>query len=122
MKSACWSSPSTKWCSTCSETQGQLANAYQALQESHVELEERRRYMEVVLKNVAAGVVSVNAEGNVMTINKSAEAMFGVRPKRSLGLPIAVSCNPPSWMMVDSFVEMYRSDRQSQSGTERSKP
>jgi two-component system nitrogen regulation sensor histidine kinase NtrY len=95
------------------ETQGQLAGAYQALQESHVELEERRRYMEAVLRNVAAGVVSVNAEGNVVTINKSAEAMFGVNAEGIIGNPYHHLLEPTQLNVVDSFVEMYHATGQS---------
>ena len=46
---------------------------------SNMELEDRRRYMEIVLRNVAAGVVSVDAFGNVITINNSAAALFGLK-------------------------------------------
>ena len=49
------------------------------LKHSSEEIERRRRYMEIVLRNVAAGVVSVDAEGHIRTINKSAESIFGVR-------------------------------------------
>jgi two-component system nitrogen regulation sensor histidine kinase NtrY len=95
------------------ETQGQLASAYHALQESHVELEERRRYMEVVLKNVAAGVVSVTAHGRVMTINKSAEAMFGVQAEEIIGHLYRQLLEPAQLDVVDSFIELYRTTGQS---------
>ena len=54
----------------------QLYAATQKLKERNIEIEERRRYMEIVLKNVSAGIISINAEGNVATINKSAEKML----------------------------------------------
>ncbi|MBW2581465.1 MAG: HAMP domain-containing protein, partial [Deltaproteobacteria bacterium] len=57
-----------------------------ALEETNLELkltseenERGRRYMEIVLGNVAAGVVSVDGEGHLRTINKSAESMFGLQ-------------------------------------------
>jgi two-component system, NtrC family, nitrogen regulation sensor histidine kinase NtrY len=34
--------------------------------------------MEIVLANVAAGVMSADAEGRIFTINKSAEKMLGL--------------------------------------------
>lgn len=59
---------------------GDLRNHQQALRQSNVELvrsnhelDERRRYMEIVLRNVAAGVISVDRHGVITTINKSAE-------------------------------------------------
>lgn len=49
------------------------------LQVSRSELEQRRKYMEIVLKNVAAGVISIDERGNVTTINTSAEQMLETR-------------------------------------------
>lgn len=48
------------------------------LMESNLELEQRRLYMEIVLANVAAGVVSADTQGKILTINKSAERMLGI--------------------------------------------
>jgi two-component system, NtrC family, nitrogen regulation sensor histidine kinase NtrY len=94
------------------EIQDQLANAYRALQESHRELEERRAYMEIVLKNTAAGVVSVDATGRIMTLNKSAEAIFGVKAEETLGLPYYGFLQPTQMEIVDSFLEMHRTNPQ----------
>jgi two-component system nitrogen regulation sensor histidine kinase NtrY len=49
------------------------------LQVSRSELEQRKKYMEIVLKNVAAGVVSIDERGNVTTINTSAEQMLEIK-------------------------------------------
>ena len=49
------------------------------LQVSRSELEQRRKYMEIVLKNVAAGVISIDEKGMVTTINTSAEEMLEVK-------------------------------------------
>ena len=49
------------------------------LRNTNIELDQRRRYMEIVLKNVAAGVISIDKEGMVSTINRSAEKMFGIK-------------------------------------------
>jgi two-component system nitrogen regulation sensor histidine kinase NtrY len=52
---------------------------------SNIELEQRRRYMETVLKNVTAGVISVDKEGILTTINKSAERLLNINPKKVTG-------------------------------------
>jgi two-component system nitrogen regulation sensor histidine kinase NtrY len=49
------------------------------LQVSRSELEQRKKYMETVLKNVSAGVISIDERGNVSTINTSAEQMLEIR-------------------------------------------
>ncbi|MBW1616032.1 MAG: PAS domain S-box protein [Deltaproteobacteria bacterium] len=56
----------------------QLEAATQKLKERNAEIEERRRYMEIVLKNVSAGIISIDSEGKVATINKSAEKMLNI--------------------------------------------
>ncbi len=50
------------------------------LREQNVEIEKRRQHMEIVLKNVSAGVITLNPSGLVSTINKSAEKMLALRP------------------------------------------
>ncbi|ABK17618.1 ATP-binding protein [Syntrophobacter fumaroxidans] len=94
------------------ESRGKLANAYLALQQSHLELENRRRYMEVVLKNIAAGVVSVDAGGRIMTMNKAAEETFGLHADRVKGLHYSSFLRPAHLEIVKSFTEMYESTRQ----------
>ena len=54
----------------------QLELSAQMLREQNIEIEERRRYMEIVLKNVSAGVVTIDADGIITTFNTSAERML----------------------------------------------
>jgi two-component system nitrogen regulation sensor histidine kinase NtrY len=52
---------------------------------SNLELEERRRYMETVLKHVTAGVISIRKDGTLTTVNTSAERLLRIDPGRVLG-------------------------------------
>ena len=45
---------------------------------SNEELEERRRYIEALLENITTGVVSLGAEGEVTTLNRSAFRILGL--------------------------------------------
>ncbi len=54
----------------------QIEQSAKALRERNVEIEARRQYMEILLRNVSAGVVSVSASGRITTVNPSAEAML----------------------------------------------
>ena len=54
----------------------QLEQSARALGERNVEIEARRQYMEILLRNVSAGVVSVSSDGRITTINPSAEEML----------------------------------------------
>ncbi|MEI8356499.1 MAG: ATP-binding protein, partial [Deltaproteobacteria bacterium] len=52
---------------------------------SNLELEQRRRYMEIVLRNVTAGVISVDKEGILTTVNKSAERLLNISTENVIG-------------------------------------
>ncbi|MBW2582202.1 MAG: PAS domain-containing protein [Deltaproteobacteria bacterium] len=62
----------------------QLELSARKLRDQNIEIEEKRHYMEFVLKNVSAGVVTLDANGMVSTINKSAEKMLGVKSEEVL--------------------------------------
>jgi two-component system nitrogen regulation sensor histidine kinase NtrY len=62
-----------------------LKSSSEALRLSNAELERRRKYMEVVLSNVAAGVISIDREGRISTINKSAEKLLNVKSLKLIG-------------------------------------
>ncbi len=55
------------------------------LERINLDLENRRRYIEIILRSVAAGVISVDKLGRISTINRSAERMLGVRGEDILG-------------------------------------
>ena len=63
----------------------ELEKANEELVKSNVESEKRRLYMEVVLANVASGVISADAEGRILTINKSAEKMLNIKAEDIIG-------------------------------------
>jgi two-component system nitrogen regulation sensor histidine kinase NtrY len=62
-----------------------LEETYEELLKSHMEIEQRKLYMEIVLANVAAGVVSADASGKIFTINKSAERMLNIKAEDIIG-------------------------------------
>ena len=55
------------------------------LQQSHQELETRRRYMEILLGNINAGVVSFDRDGRLSTVNRAAEHLLGLRADAVIG-------------------------------------
>ena len=62
-----------------------LNKTHEELTRSNLELEQRRLYMETVLKNVTAGVISVDKEGILTTVNKSAERLLNISTGEVLG-------------------------------------
>jgi two-component system nitrogen regulation sensor histidine kinase NtrY len=60
-------------------SKARLDEAQAEMRRTNRELDQRRRYMEIVLNSVAAGVVAVDAAGRITTFNPSAERMLKVR-------------------------------------------
>ena len=55
------------------------------LKTSRTELEARRRYLETLLGNITAGVVSTDADGTITTMNRAAESLLGLDAREGLG-------------------------------------
>ena len=57
-----------------------------ALERKHLEVEERRRYIETILERISTGVVSVDASGAITTINSSAARLLSLN-RQIVGQP-----------------------------------
>ncbi|MCK4501414.1 MAG: HAMP domain-containing protein [Desulfuromonadales bacterium] len=96
--------------------QGQKAirHANRELRSSNLELEQRRRYMEIVLANVTAGVISIDSQGQITTINKSAENLLGLKTTSILGKNFRDAIGPDYLPMIKEILkEMIGSGKNS---------
>ncbi len=59
----------------------QIALSEERLRHQNIELEKSRRYIEIVLKNISAGVISIDHSGAVITINKAAESLLDINSR-----------------------------------------
>ena len=59
------------------------------LETINLELEKRRRYMETILATMTGGVISLDREGRVTTINEAAERLLGIDSSTALGRDVA---------------------------------
>jgi two-component system nitrogen regulation sensor histidine kinase NtrY len=66
-------------------SQAQLAQALSQLRHSLAEQEAQKRYMEILLHNVAAGVIGIDPEGKITNINDSAAQILRVEREEVLG-------------------------------------
>jgi two-component system nitrogen regulation sensor histidine kinase NtrY len=82
-----------------------LGEAHAALQKSSQESEQRRRYTEIILQNVSAGVISLDESGNITTINRFAEKLLNIDKLLFLGLKYHDVLPPYQASIVDGFVE-----------------
>jgi two-component system nitrogen regulation sensor histidine kinase NtrY len=61
-----------------------LETAYLDLRRTNIELDQRRIYMETVLENITAGVLSLDEKGCINTINKAALSMLNLSSEQAL--------------------------------------
>ncbi len=83
----------------------QLESANVALQESNIELDERRHYIESILLNVPAGVISFDAAGKVTSINKFAEDLLHIDKDEYLHQDFRTTLKPNHRVIVEKFVQ-----------------
>jgi two-component system nitrogen regulation sensor histidine kinase NtrY len=74
----------------------------------NIDLENRRKYMETVLKNVAAGVLSLDSEGTLITLNDSARRLLGIIEENPLGKPFVDVLPEASSAVVTDILEELR--------------
>ncbi len=81
------------------------------LQVSRIELEQRKKYMEIVLKNVAAGVISIDDRGMITTINTSAEQMLAVKGEAVLGRRFSEALEKEYAERIDELLNELKSSQ-----------
>ncbi len=86
-------------------SQSKLEETYRDLQAKHTEMEERRRYTETVLEAVATGVVSLDPDGRVTTINGAAERLLGLHAAEVQGRPAARVFRSPEYVEIDALIQ-----------------
>jgi two-component system nitrogen regulation sensor histidine kinase NtrY len=82
-----------------------LAETHTALQISSQESEQRRRYTEIILQNVSAGVISLDDHGKITTINRFAEKLLNIDKSHFLGLSYTNVLPPYQAAIVDGFID-----------------
>ena len=86
-------------------SQSKLEETYRDLQAKHSEVEERRRYTETVLEAVATGVVSLDPEGRVTTINGAAERLLGLDAATVQGRSAFRVFRSPEYVEIDALIQ-----------------
>ncbi|MBU1565979.1 MAG: HAMP domain-containing protein [Proteobacteria bacterium] len=82
-----------------------LGETHTALQQSSQESEQRRRYTEIILQNVSAGVISLDESGKITTINRFAEKLLNIDKLLFLGLKYHDVLPPYQASIVSGFIE-----------------
>lgn len=91
-----------------------LEQANAELRETNERLDERRRYIETILENIATGVVSIDRNDVIRTANKAAMEMFGAGPEQILNQPLAGVLAPDvyaDFQGMKTRVSLFSTDR-----------
>ncbi len=87
---------------------GTLVKAFNSmageLQVAKDEVEERRRYMEVILNNVATGIISTDKRGSILLLNNAARHILGLDEKDRVGTPLKDVLGSDFRILTKSFL------------------
>ncbi len=88
-----------------SNSNKKLAETLEALHTSSQESEQRRRYTEIILQNVSAGVISLGEDGKIATINRFAEELLNIDKSQYLGKRFQETLLDEHAAIIHSFLE-----------------
>jgi len=92
---------------------GDLKKSKNSLEEANITLERRRKYTEAILRNVSAGVVSVDKTGMITTINRAAEKMFDISAEKVVFHNYRDLMMPEHLSLVDEFLQEMKESNES---------
>ena len=90
-----------------------LKKSKHGLEEANISLEQRRKYMETILRNVSAGIVSVDKTGMITTINRAAEKILDIKPEKVLFQNYRDLMIPEHLSLVDEFLQEMKENNES---------
>ncbi|MGV8056512.1 MAG: ATP-binding protein [Smithellaceae bacterium] len=89
-----------------------LKKSKDGLEQANVSLEQRRKYMETVLRNVSAGVISVDRDGVITTVNRAAENMFDFKAESILLQNYHSLLIPEHLSLVNEFLQEMKDNNE----------
>ncbi len=94
--------------SNLNSSNSKLAEAHRALQKSTRDANERRRYTEIILQNVEAGVISLDGDGRITTINRFAEKLLNIGKDFFINRKYSDVLPPEHASIIDGFINELR--------------
>jgi two-component system nitrogen regulation sensor histidine kinase NtrY len=90
-----------------------LKKSKHGLEEANISLEQRRKYIETILRNVSAGIVSVDKTGMITTVNRAAEKILDIKPEKVLFQNYRDLMIPEHLSLVDEFLQEMKENNES---------
>ena len=95
-----------------------LEEAHENLQINNIELDRRRYYIESILENIGAGVISIDKKGRITTLNTAAKRLLGAEDKDIIGInykdAFDVSFHEPIRNMIKKMNEERKENHEEQ--------
>ena len=95
----------------------EIEESSETLRRSNLEIDRRRRYMEAMLENIGAGVISINRRGRVTILNKAAGELLNVEPQNAVGRMFSEVFDSAHLEPIRQLMRSMR-DRKNQSASE----
>jgi two-component system nitrogen regulation sensor histidine kinase NtrY len=87
---------------------GNLSASELELQQTITNLNQYTRYVEIVLKNVSAGVISVDMNGQVTTVNRRAGELLQIDPVSSIGKPVKALLSEDNYRIFANIIKSMK--------------
>lgn len=84
---------------------GNLSSSELELQQTIQNLNQYTRYVEIVLKNVSAGVISVDMTGHMTTVNRRAAELLQIDPAASVGKHAKALLSEENYKMFSNIIK-----------------
>ena len=82
-----------------------LKKSNEKLAEANIDLESRRKYMETVLRDVSAGVISIDRDHQLTIINRAAERMLSIQADKVLQKRYGDLLSQEHMVLVNEFLK-----------------
>ena len=89
-----------------------LQKSKMSLEAANISLDQRRKYMAAVLRNVSAGVISVDKDDMITTINRAAESMFEIDASIYLSRNYRELLQDDHIALLDSFLQEMKQNNE----------
>ena len=96
-----------------SSSNKKLAETLAALNSSSQESEQRRRYIEIILQNVSAGVISLDEDGKITTINRFAESLLNIDKNYYINKRFQDTLGKEYAAIIHTFIEKLQISKKS---------
>ncbi|MBT3514642.1 MAG: HAMP domain-containing protein [Nitrospina sp.] len=96
------------------DSQLNIQLAHEDLKRTNIELDRRRNYIETILDNIGAGVISIDKMGHITTFNQAAERILNLKSENVFGSTYRNALNYSIHQSIRKLIHrMYSQNRES---------